>query len=337
VIRLNRYRDLNATSASAGIALDDVARAIRTRLDWWFGRLAAQFAGRRIRVCLSGGLDSGIVAAFARQYFADVTAYTYAYTEPGIAPSEDAVSAARLADVLGIPLRSVPASAGDLLAVVEDALCYGQDWRDFNVHCAVVNELLARAMRRDAGDDPGPANTLVLTGDLANELLADYTPVTYGRHQFYALPAVGTARLRSALVRGLDAGDREVGIFARHGLDVLQPYSLVADEYLRLPAGLLGRAGIKQEISRRIAGDLLPGFVFDRIKVRAQIGNSTQPTGILPVLLQHGYDASWLRRAFCRIFGIRHEAALDGFIRAGRYRVINRSFDGASIHDSVTV
>jgi asparagine synthetase B (glutamine-hydrolysing) len=336
-IQLHRYRDVNETSGSPAIALDDVARAIRTRLDSWFGRLAAQFAARRIRICLSGGLDSGIVAAFARKYFADVTAYTYAFTEPGTAPSEDAVSATRLADALGIPLRCVPASARDVLAVVEDALCYGQDWRDFNVHCAVVNELLARAIRRDADDDPAAAESLVLTGDLANELLADYTPVTYGRQQFYALPDVGVARLRSALVRGLDAGDREVGIFARHGLDVIQPYSLLADEYLRLPAALLGRDGIKQELSRRIAGDLLPGFVFDRIKVRAQIGNSTQPTGILPVLLEHGYDASWLRRTFCRMFGIRREAALDGFIRAGRYRVINRSFDGASSHDSVAV
>ena len=294
-IRLHRFRDVSPPNVPEPPPLDDVARAIRTGLELWFSRLARQFGARRIRVCLSGGLDSGIIAAFTRKYFADVVAYTYVYAGPGTAPSEDAVSATRLANALGIPLRYVPATGADVIDVLEDALCYGQDWRDFNVHCAVVNELLARAMRKDADADPDGPDSLVLTGDLANELLADYTPVPYDGQEFYALPNVDIARLRLTLVRGLDAGDREVGIFARHGLDLIQPYGLLADDYLRLPAAVLGREDSKQQLSRRIAGDLLPGFVFDRIKVRAQIGNSAQPTGILPVLLEHGYDATWLR------------------------------------------
>jgi len=331
-IAVERFRDVSVTDGGGNLPLDVAARTIRRRLDLWFSRLAAQFGDRRIRVCLSGGLDSGIIAAFAREYFTDVTAYTYVYTELGAPPSEDAVSATRLAVALGIPLHYVPASSSDLIDGVSDALCYGQDWRDFNVHCAVVNELLARAMRRDADADPDGADSLVLTGDLANELLADYTPVPYAGQEFYALPNIDIGRLRLTLVRGLDAGDREIGIFARHGLDLIQPYGLLADDYLRLPAAVLGRETSKQEISRRIAGDLLPGFVFDRIKVRAQIGNSTEPTGILPVLLEHGYDASWLRLAFCRIFGIPDDKGLHAFIRGGRYRVITGNAWRASIN-----
>jgi hypothetical protein len=151
--------------------------------------------------------------------------------------------------------------------------------------------------------------------------------VSYDGREFYTLPDIDRGRLRQTLVRGLDAGDREVGVFAHHGLDVVQPYAFVADDYLSLPAALL-REGVKQTLSRQIAGDLVPGFVFDRVKVRAQIGSSTEPTGILPVLIGHGFDGQWLRRTFCRIFGIQRETFLNGFIRAGRYRVIDRDLAG---------
>ena len=163
---------------------------------------------------------------------------------------------------------------------------------------------------------------LVLTGDLANEFLADYTPVPYGDHEYYRLPRLSGGDLQHVLIQGLDAGDREVGIFSRHGLDVLQPYGLIVDQYLRLPRSFIGGKSSKQALAKRMAGDLLPGFVFDRPKVRAQIGDSTLHTGILPLLMQRGYGAAWLRCAFCRLFQIEHVAFLDRFVRAGRYRFV---------------
>jgi asparagine synthetase B (glutamine-hydrolysing) len=308
-----------------------VARDIRAELELWFSRLAAQFGRRKVCVCLSGGLDSGIIAALAKKYFPGVAAYTYAFTETGGATSEDAIYAERLAEYLRIPLRQVAASADEVVGAVDDALRYGQDWRDFNVHCAIVNEILARAIRRDAEREESGTPWLVLTGDLANELLADYTPVPYGGREFYKLPGLGPADLRLTLIRGLDAGDREVGIFARHGLDVLQPYGLMVDQYLRLPGSFIAAERSKQALARGIAGDLLPDFLFDRVKVRAQIGSSTQPVGILPLLIGRGNDAGWLRAAFCRLFEIEDTAALDRFIRAGRYRFVN-PFTGPRSH-----
>jgi asparagine synthetase B (glutamine-hydrolysing) len=339
VVRLDRSRGAAACQrhaapeprcADARTPLRDLARGIRAALDTWFRRLARQFGDRRIQLCLSGGLDSGILAALAREYFVDVTGYTYAFSDAGVPASDDAINAERLAEALRIPLRVVTASARDVLSVIDVAICYGQDWRDFNVHCAIVNEILARAMRDDASKQPADSQGLVITGDLANELLADYTPVSYAGREFYALPNVGSARLRQTLVRGLDAGDREIGIFARHGLDVVQPYALVADEYLRLPASLLGSEGFKQALSREIAGDLLPEFIFRRGKVRAQIGDATASTGILPLLVEHGFDSQWLRQRFCHIFGVRDQAFLDRFIRAGRYRVMHDRFAGTA-------
>ena len=318
-VEVSRYNEASDRGDAAGADLAEVARDIRAELENWLSRFAAQFPGRDVCVCLSGGLDSGLIAALARQYFPKLTAYTYSFTGPGISLSEDAIYAERLAHFLGIPFRLVPATEDDLLGAVDAALCYGQDWRDFNVHCAIVNEIVARAIRRDAGPAKEPL-PLVLTGDLANEFLADYEPVSYGGEEYYQLPRLNPFDLRRMLIRGLDSGDREVGIFQRHGLDVLQPYGLIVNQYHRLPSDCIGATQLKQALARKIAGDLLPPFLFDRPKVRAQVGDSTARAGILPLLIDHGYGADWLRRAFCRLFNIDSAAFLDRFIRGGRYR-----------------
>jgi asparagine synthetase B (glutamine-hydrolysing) len=317
-LSLHRYAAIRPAE-TAGTPLAEIARTIRQRLDLWMSRLATGLGARPVCVCLSGGLDSSLIAALAAKHFPHVTAYTYGFA--GRTESDDVRHARRVAAFLGIPFRRVPASAADLLAAVDEALCYGQDFRDFNVHCAIVNVILARAM---AGDATAGTRPLALTGDLMNEFLADYTPVQYQGREYYTLPRLDPGRLRSALIRGLDAGDREVGVFNHHGIDVIQPYGLVVDEYLRLPGAFVADQRCKQVLVREIAGDLLPAFLFDRQKVRAQIGTSGEPTGILPVLADARRDAAWLRAAFCRLFSIQEEAFLQEFVRLGVYRFPDR-------------
>jgi asparagine synthetase B (glutamine-hydrolysing) len=324
---LSRYADVDRNRELAPAAVEDVARDIRAELELWFSRLAAQFGERQICVCLSGGIDSGIIAALAKRHFRDVIAYTYTFVAPGMTRSEDARYAEELAKVLRIPLRLVPASEDEVLAALDNALCYGQDWRDFNVHCAIVNDIVARAIRRDTDSSGSRTMPLVLTGDLANEFLADYTPVAYGDQEYYRLPRLRAGALQQVLIQGLDAGDREVGIFSHHGLDVLQPYGFIVDQYLRLPDSFIGGTASKQSLAKQMAGDLLPAFVLDRPKVRAQVGDSTLHVGILPLLIRRGYGAEWLRHAFCRLFQIEHAAFLDRFVRGGRYRFVQRFSD----------
>lgn len=321
---LVRSRYFSAGGPGAPRLLRDIARSMRRQLDTWFTRLAAEFRHRRIFVCLSGGVDSGVIAAFARRHFPNLTAYTYAFTDGAHAESEDAASARRLADALTIPFRLVPASPDDVLRVIESALTYGQDWRDFNVHCAIVNELLARAMKTDLAQAWDRGAALVLTGDLSNEFFADYAPVAYGGREYYSLPKIDTASLRRALVRGLDAGDREIGVFAHHGLDVIQPYGLLADVLLGIPASYLSGPDSKRQLAREVAGDLLPDWMFRQPKIRAQIGNARCVTGIVPTLADSGRDNAWLRRAFRDAFGIDDDGFFDRFIRAGVYRSLDR-------------
>lgn len=319
-LELKPYFDI--TERQDANSLEDVAATLRQSLETWFSRLAAHFGERRVCVCLSGGVDSSLIAAFARRYFEDVTAYTYSYVHDG-RTSEDAYYGRRVSNYLGIAFRFVPASRSDIVGTLDDALRYGQDWRDFNVHCAIVNEILARAIEEDWRQSGDAAPPLVLTGDLMNEFLANYDSVFCGGREYYRLPRVAAHDMRVALLRGLDAGDREVGIFARHGIDVVQPYGLLANELIRVPGNLLDSARCKEELVHEVAGDQLPRFVFERVKTRAQVGSSVAPIGVLPVLAECGYDDLWLQRRFCELLGTEDHTFVRRFVRLGRYRFVD--------------
>lgn len=168
---LARFRYVSVGRGGGPRPVHDLARTIRGQLDTWFARLAGQFRDRQVFVCLSGGVDSGLIAGFARKHFPHLTAYTYTFDNAS-GVSEDAAAARRLADALGIPFRLVWASAQDVLDVLVTALTSGQDWRDFNVHCAIVNELLARAMKQDLAESRDPGAALVLTAPVPSDARA---------------------------------------------------------------------------------------------------------------------------------------------------------------------
>jgi len=263
---------------------------------------------------LSGGLDSALVAAIAREHFPAITAYTYSYTD-GAGQSEDVRLAQQTAAHLRIPWRLVEARPDDVLSTLRDAVLFGQDWRDFNAHCAVVNVLLADAIAQEAQAAHGATGSLVLTGDLMNELLADYAPARYHDKEYYPLPPVHPGALRRALVRGIQAGDREVGVFQSRGLTAVQPYAAVLGSMMSLPD-----TTTKPAVIRALAGHRLPAAFYERRKARAQIGDSEVRKGILPLLVDSGRDAEWLERFACKLFDAPDQRSLRNFIRAGVYR-----------------
>jgi asparagine synthetase B (glutamine-hydrolysing) len=305
-----------------GPALDveKAGREIRSSLDRYLAAVAAAYPAAPVFVCLSGGLDSSGIAALARQHFPAVVAVSFDLARPGGRASQDRVMAQRLARDLDLPLLEGTVTEDELFEHLDTVLVEGMDWRDFNVHAALVNAALAAGMA-DAlpAREPGTP-VLVLTGDLANEFLVDYHPERYKGATYYELPRLPAAALRASLVRGLDSCHREVGVFAAWGLSVVQPYAVAVDAYLALDSEFLGREERKQQLCREIFDDLLPEYVYWRPKVRAQAGSPELGGGVLAACVDRGYDAAWLRRRFASLHDVADPRTLDRFIRAGRYR-----------------
>lgn len=302
----------------AGVDVETVAREIRELLDRYLAALRRACPAAQVFVCLSGGLDSSGIAVLAREHFADVVAVSFDLQRGG-RPSDDRVAARRLAHVLGLELLEATVDDDELLEALDLVLVEGIDWRDFNVHAGLVNAALARAVSEvvTAGDRE---SAIVLTGDLANEFLADYGPERYRAVTYYALPSVPPSQLRASLVQGLDTSNREIGVFAVWNLAVVQPYAAAADAYLALPEAFLALEDRKQRLCRAVFGRLLPEHVYLRPKVRAQLGSSGRDGGVLGACVDHGIDATWLTERFARLHGVDDRARLGWFIRAGRYK-----------------
>lgn len=334
-LELARYAELSFNSDGRSEPTATDATRIRHALDTTFERIRAAVVGRPLYVTLSGGLDSTTIAALARHHLGELTAVTFAIRERDGEPSrptEDLSYATRVAADLGVPLRVVHATPDELLALIDVALCYGQDWRDFNVHCALVNAAIGRAIAADEAPHGRPRPVL-LTGDAMNELVADYTPVSYRGRDYYPLPQVHAGELRRFLVHGLDSGDREVGVLARYGLDVIQPYALCAEAYAALPGGCLDRPEAKQRLVRQVMGDAIPSYVYERPKVRAQVGGAGEVRGTLAALVDRGIDSAWLEQRFCDLFDLARPQ-LRRAIRAGMYQFPTSYPEPAFIHSS---
>ncbi len=304
-------------------------RQIRATLDEYLDALAFRHGDRRAYVCLSGGLDSSTITVLAREHFSDLVAVSFDLLRPGGGESEDRRVARRLARELGLELLEVTVGADALLDALDTVLIEGIDWRDFNVHAGLVNAALADGIR-DASSDESP---LVVTGDLANEFLADYEPETHAGATYYRLPRLELGALRASLVRGLDTTHREVGVFAAWGLPLVQPFAVAVDHYLSIPSRFLADGDRKERLCKAIVGSLLPEYVYGRSKTRAQLGGPGAEGGVLAVCVDRGLGSRELRRRFAQLSGVEDESALDRFIRAGRYRAAVPSTGDGHGHD----
>src|SRR5438132_545815 len=246
-----------------------------------FEHIARRFPSQRIVVYLSGGLDSTLVADFACRRFGDrVYAASFSYidsndlrawlsgNDAGLASlSEDFNAARGIADVLGVPLIPVFRPRESVLSALAPAIALCQDFRDFNIHCAIVNLYLAETIRARFPDEP----VVVLTGDLMNEYVCDYQEERIDGTVYYPQPRVPLATRRRFLLRGLDAGDREIGVFGAFGLTACQPYAALARLSLQVPSDLLADRNLKRNLNAPL---LRPGL-RDRVnagKWRAQVG-----------------------------------------------------------------
>jgi asparagine synthetase B (glutamine-hydrolysing) len=270
-----------ATSTSEGVCSEPstIAATIRRVLDQYLAAIAERYAGVQTFVCLSGGLDSSGIAALAREHFPDMVGVSFDLKDAGSFPSDDRMTARRLARDLGLDLLEVTATPQSLLDAIDIVLIEGADWRDFNVHAGLVNAAIAAALAEQLHAQPA----LVLTGDLPNEFLADYHPEIYRGRTYYPLPRLPVQHLRNSLVRGLDTSNRETGVFGAWDLPVAQPYAAAVDAYMLVPGEFLRLPDAKQRLSRESFGRQLPEYVdadaeaLDQL-MRAGMHRSAIPT-----------------------------------------------------------
>jgi asparagine synthetase B (glutamine-hydrolysing) len=318
LVRWNRMRfGRDVGYAERGAVLEDWAGPIRSAQAATFAMLSKALERLPVYVSLSGGLDSTTVAALARESIPGLRAVTFAVRNPEMgAPGTDLYFARRVAADLGLPLDEVVLDPDEILDLLDDVLVYGQDYRDFNVHCGLVNAAIGKAIgaRHAGGIAP-----VILTGDTMNELLADYTQIQFRGRQYYGLPRLARGQVRRFLVGGLDSGDREVGILSHFGVQTVQPHALSALQYAALPGDLVMQPGSRARLGRAVLGDRIPAYVYARPKVRAQVASEGEPRGTLAVLVDCGIDQNQLKRRFAELLGINVKA-LRGLLHAGFYR-----------------
>jgi hypothetical protein len=310
----------------------EFASGSRTILDRAFVSLAATFKGCRFVICLSGGLDSSVIASFAAAHLTNLVAASFTYLdadglrrlalgEPVAALpnlSDDFHCAANVAAALGLPLLPVvrPREAVADAIVPSVQLC--QDWRDFNVHCATVNLFLAQDIRAAFAGE----TVVVLTGDLMNEYVCDYAEERVGDTTYYKIPRIPVHKRRKYFVRGLDAGDREIGVFAAYGLIACQPFAVLAEHYMRIPASMLEQPDLKWQLNGPLLASQAEPHV-NRAKKRAQVGG--KDLGTLGIYHQLGIGQAQLRRVWQAQFPGETAHDCDEFIQFGRYKAPNYS------------
>ena len=309
---------LLADSGPHSANLERIAASISDELAGYCEALASMYSERRIFVCMSGGLDSTGAAVELREHFSDITAISFDLKRPSRAASEDRLTAERLASDLKMPLMDVTVTEDELLEPLDRVLIEGVDWRDFNVHAALVNAAMARAIAAELDSSIDAA--IVFTGDLMNEFLVDYHAESYLGNVYYRLPRLSAKSLRRVLVRGVETSHREVGIFEAWSIPVVQLYAVAAHLYCSLPHEFLEAERNKERLSRLVFGNRIPEYVYRRRKTRAQIGDPATGKGVLALCIDHGIDQEWLRSRFAALHSVVDNAELDRFINAGRYR-----------------
>ena len=317
---------MSSVPASASLSIGEFVEQSRAILNEAFAWLACAFKGCRFVICLSGGLDSSVIAAFAAAHLGDVVAASFSYlsaddlqralTGPAAAlptASDDFRCAADVAAALELPLLPVLRAREAVASAIGASVRLCQDWRDFNVHCAAVNLFLAQEIRAAF---PGET-VVVLTGDLMNEYVCDYREEKIEDTFYYKIPRISIDKRRKYFVRGLDAGDREIGVFSAYGLVCCQPFAALAQHYLRIPASMLEQPDLKCQLNAPLLPSAVRPYV-NQAKTRAQVGG--KDLGTLGIFHRLGIGEAQLRHTWRAQFPGETAQSCDELIQFGRYK-----------------
>ena len=133
----------------------------------------------------------------------------------------------------------------------------------------------------------------------------------------YKIPRIPLDKRRSFFVRGLDASDREIGVFWAYGLVACQPFAVLAERYMRIPAPMLEKPNLKWTLNGPLLAEQAVPHV-NRAKTRAQVGG--KDLGTLGIYHQLGIEEEHLRNVWRAQFPTEQPNACDEFIQFGRYK-----------------
>lgn len=258
--------------------------------------------GWSVFIALSGGLDSSIIAKKAAAYLSKPIACTL-----DLGKSEDAEKSVYIARYLGIEHLVFGTNESEILGMLNKAPLLCQDFRDFNVHCAALNLLLAKNIRTwvdNANSKVDKNKIIVLTGDLMNEYTCDYAGEIIDQIEYYKLPKVGKKDLQTYLIRGLDTSDREVSPFDYYGLKCIQPYAILYDLFTSLDESVLEVEDPKKLINSFLVEEEIRNLI-PKTKLRAQVG-SRENMGILGVCHKLGMNDKYFLTNLFKAAGIQN-------------------------------
>lgn len=269
-------------------------------------------------ICLSGGLDSTLIAFFASQHFDNVDVVSAVLEDNQFdyktdSKLSDFINAKEIGLELKVNFNLISIEPKKIFKDLTKILRASQDWRDYNVHCAVLNYYISEYISKNFNTN----EYIVLTGDFMNEAFADYNAEFIEGNEYYKQPKFSQKVRQRFFLNGLDSSDREIGIFSSFGLSCIQPYSFVLEQYKLLTNNDLLKDGAKY----RINGSLLPKSLLNKInreKVRAQVGDSSG--GILGHFIKNGITDKKLIKIFSEEFNL-NQKFMNDFIQIGVYKI----------------
>ena len=268
--------------------------------------------GDNCAVCLSGGLDSTLIAYYASKIFNNLKLINIHLQQDSRRKNidlYDSKTASKISKYLKCKLIKLKINQRDLnLRNLKKIMYASQDYRDYNIHCATLNFFIAKHIDK---------KTFVLTGDFMNEYFADYKEEIFDNQIYYKNPNVDIKTLQIFFMRSLDSSDREGGIFNYFNIPLYQPYSIFFQYFQNLKLNVLKKKNSKYLMNSK----LIPKGLFKLIlreKTRAQVGDSEG--GILGFFVKKGYDANFLRKFFIKNFSLSNKW-LKKFFRIGSYKI----------------
>lgn len=291
---------------------NDIANELNDRILGLFSKIKSKISSKdnEFFLALSGGLDSSYLLEKSRYAKFELTSCTVKM--PG---SLDAGLAKKLSKKINLKHFEIKIDKNKMIKALHTSPIVSEDWRDFNVHCGAINLLIGEQISNKFLNSN--KQLFVITGDLMNEYVCDYSSEIYKGDEYYKLPAIPKVKLQKYLINGLSTSSREDVVFSNYGINTIQPYAIVSDLYLGLNEEKLCHKNIKRELNLIREDKWLNKHISSQ-KLRAQVGNK-DTMGMLGLSIENKLN----NKTFLKLIAKQikcSEISISELIFAGNFR-----------------